>query len=1010
MNLSRWAIRYPVTVTMVLVTVILVGAISAAKLPLAFLPEVDFPTLGVSVPYPNSLPAQVEEEIARPIEEALSTLSGVRRISSFSTSDNAEIWVEFDWGADAGPLRVEAREKIDRIRGELPADVTQIFINSFRSSDIPVLVCRLSADRDLSREYELLNRHVADPLRRVPGVAKVELYGVDPPQVQVDMHLDALRRHRVDAGAVLARLEASNRNVSAGQLRHGGATWPLRVVNRFNSIEEIENLPINDKGLRVADIATVRYREPELNYGRHLDDTRAIGLNVIKDSGANTVDVARRAARALVEMEADPALEGIQVLTFTDLAKDITNSIDGLLESGLIGALLATGVLFFFLRRITATLVVTLAIPVSLLATTAILYFTGRTLNILSMMGLMLAVGMLVDNAVVVLESIYRMRQKGMGRLKAAIRGSQEVLPAVVSATATSVIVFLPLVVGARTEITTWIGEVGRTIIVALVCSLFLSLTAIPLFMGRFLRGEAAPQSNFLSWLARSYQRVLGWTLAHRVATLAIAVGVVGTALIPFSQVDKSAFTATKVEGVEIEYEFTDNVNHEEAERYVTRVENWILGGKDTLDVESTYSYFTDNYAFTRAYLAEGHKSDEGAQAVRKKLRQGLPQLPGVSYDLGGDEQQEGPTRLRVNLFGDPGPRLDELANEVKRRMDLVEGLTDAKVGGGERGAKEIEVSVDRLQTASYGLSSAQVANSVAMFFRGRPLARYKGPHGEVEVRAQLAKEDRESLDRLRDMPLAGKDGQVVPLASVARFQTVSTPTQVFRQQRRSVVSVTANYLSKEGGKIRKTVADEMRTIAFPPGYSWSFGQGFEEADETQKEMMINLLLALCLVYLVMAGLFESLLQPFSIMLALPFAFVGIAWISFLTDSPFNLMAQIGLLILVGIVVNNGIVLIYHVHQLRERGLDRTRALLDAARDRLRPILMTTATTVLGLLPLAFGQNHVGDVLYFPLARTVIGGLVASTILTLVLVPCLYTLIEDLQRFGKRVWQGGARA
>ena len=760
MNLSRWALRYPVTVTMILVTIVLVGALSARRLPLAFLPEVEFPALGVEVPYNNSLPAQVEEEIARPIEEALSTLSGIRRVFSFSTSDNTFIWVEFDWGTDPGPLRVEAREKIDRIRDELPSDVDQIYINSFRSSDIPVLVCRLSADRDMSREYELLNRHVADPLRRVPGVAKVELYGVDPPQVQVDLRLDDLRRHRVDANAVLTRLESSNRSMSAGQLRHGETTWPLRIVNRFSTIEEIENLPINDHGLKVADIATVRYREPDLNYGRHLDNTRAIGLNVIKESGANTVEVARRSRVALAEMEKDPELEGIQVLTFTDQAADITNSIDGLMQAGFFGALLASGILFFFLRRLTATLVVTLAIPVSLLATVSIMYFTGRTLNILSMMGLMLAVGMLVDNAVVVLESIYRMRQNGMGRMRAAIVGSKEVLPAVVSSTATSVIVFLPLVVGSRTEITTWIGEVGRTIIFALGCSLFLSLTAIPLFMGRFLKSEAAPPSNFFVGLSRRYQGLLDWTMRHRVATLAIALGVVVTAAIPFSQVDKSAFTGTKVEGIDIEYDFTDNVNHEEAERYVTRVEGWILEGKDTLDVESTYSYFTDNYAFTRAYLKPAAKNDDGAQKVRKQLRGGLPVLPGVSYDLGGDEQNDGPARVRVNLFGDPGPRMDELAEEVQRRFKLIEGITDVKIGGADKGAKEVQVGVDRVQTAMYGLSSAQVASSVAMYFRGRPLARYKGPHGEVEVRAQLAKEDRESLDRLKDMPLAGTGGR----------------------------------------------------------------------------------------------------------------------------------------------------------------------------------------------------------------------------------------------------------
>jgi HAE1 family hydrophobic/amphiphilic exporter-1 len=459
------------------------------------------------------------------------------------------------------------------------------------------------------------------------------------------------------------------------------------------------------------------------------------------------------------------------------------------------------------------------------------------------------------------------------------------------------------------------------------------------------------------------------------VATLAIAMVVIVTAAIPFSQVDKSAFTGTRVQDVDIEYEFTDN------------------------------------HAVTLAFLSPGFADDEGAQETREMLREGLPEMPGVTLDFGGEDNNGGggPAKMRVRIFGDPGPRMEQLADEVKRRLALVDGLTDVKVGGAARNAQEVEVVVRRDQAALYGLSTGRVATSVATFFRGRPLARYKAPDGEVEVRAQLAKKDRESLDRLKEMPMVGDDGQVVPLAAVADFQTVDTPSRVFRQQRRSVTVVSGNYSAKEGGKVRKAVSKEMDAMHFPTGYFWSFGYGFEEESQTQQEMMINLLLALALVYLVMAGLFESLLHPFAIMLALPFAFVGIAWTSFLTGSPFNLMAQIGLLILVGIVVNNGIVLIFHVHQLRERGIERRQALLDAARDRMRPILMTTATTVLGLLPLAIGQNRVGDVLYFPLARTVIGGLLSSTLLTLVLVPCFYTMIEDLTNFTKRLWKMGPK-
>ncbi len=1013
MNLPRWSIRRPVTASMVLVCLLVLGALSAPRVPLAFLPDVSAPYLEINIPYPNALPAQVEEQITRPAEEALATLSRVRKISSNSSATGANVSLEFDWGEDMAARRVEAREKLERIRDLLPVDVDLITVNSFRTSEIPVLECRIAADRDLSHDYELLNRHVADPLRRVPGVAKVELYGVEPPQVRIDFRLADLLRHRVDAGRLLQRLDASSRSASAGLLRRRGEAWPLRVVSQFNSLREFEEFPVDDRGVRLRDVATVSLREPDLDYGRHLDGGRAIGLNVIKESGANSVVVAERANRVLAEIQADPMLRGIRVLTFTDQAKEIRNSIDGLLHAGLVGAVLAVLVLFFFLRRLTTTLVVATVIPCALLATLAMLYFGGRSLNILSMMGLMLAVGMLVDNAVVILESIHRQRERGVSRVRAALRGSQEVLPAVISSTMTSVIVFLPLVLGGRSQVTIWIGEVGRTIIFTLVCSLFLSLTVIPLAMGRVIKADAGAPSRLITRLADLHQRVLAWTLAHRPGAVGIAFAVFAGAIVMFIPVDKSAFTGSKVEAVRIDYEFADNLNHREVERYVDRVEEWILPRRDSLQVKSTYTYYSNNYAVTRAYLADAKANDEGARVLRKALRAGLPALPGLKLRLEDNESQSGSTRLAVRLYGEPGPRLESLAEEVRRRLAGVDGLTDVVVGG-ERGREQVEVVVDRQRASQYGLSTAEVGGSVAAYFRGRQLARYRGPDGEVQVNAQLVREDRSSLDRLRDLPLtvAGPVAgalRSVPLAAVADFRTVRTPSSVERQQRRSVLSVRANYDATRGGEMRKTANRLMNAMSFPTGYTWSFGEAFEAEGRTQQEMLVNLLLALVLVYLVMASLFESLLHPFAIMFALPFAFVGIAATCLLTRSPFNLMSQIGVLILIGIVVNNGIVLVHHIHQLRARGVERTRAILEASHDRLRPILMTMFCTVLGMAPLAVGGNHAGGVLYYPLARTVMGGLVASTVLTLVLVPCLYTLVEDGAALVARVWKGGAR-
>jgi HAE1 family hydrophobic/amphiphilic exporter-1 len=634
----------------------------------------------------------------------------------------------------------------------------------------------------------------------------------------------------------------------------------------------------------------------------------------------------------------------------------------------------------------------------------------------------MLAVGMLVDNAVVVLESIYSRRQQGMRPLRAALTGSREVLPAVVCSTLTSVIVFLPLVLGGRTEITTWLGEVGRTIIFTLGCSLYLSLTAIPLAMGRLVPASAAaPQTRGITWLTGRYERALGWLIHHRVLAAVGAVAFFLASVGAFLPVNKSAFTGSKVEAVRVDYDFADNLNYREVEKYVSRVEGNILARKDSLHVRSTYSFFTHNFAFTRAYLEPAYADDQGAEKVRKLMRTGFPELPGVKLKIvGNDDDEGGASRLSVNVFGDPGPRLDALAGEVRRRVALVPGTSGAEVGNDD-GSDEIEVFVRREEAARYGLTAGQVAASVALFFRGQPLSRFRGPDGEVQVEARLAEQDRRSLDRLRTLPVvvpAAADGAggvstagatIVPLGAVADFRVVETPSGIQRQQRRSMARVTADLDSKKSGDIRKAVSRELNAMHFPPGYTWSYGSAFQEENETQVEMLLNLVLALCLVYVVMAALFESFLHPFAIMFALPFAFCGIAWTLLLTGTPFNLMSQIGLLILVGIVVNNGIVLLHHVHHLRGAGMARTAALVQAGRDRLRPILMTTSTTVLGLLPLALGSTHVGDVMYYPLARTVIGGLIVSTVLTLLLVPCIYTILEDATAMVGRIWRAGPR-
>ncbi|MBM4118457.1 efflux RND transporter permease subunit [bacterium] len=461
MAISDYSLRRPVTILVALAAVLVLGAVSITRLKLDFLPKVDWPFVGVQLPYPNAVPAQVEREIARPVEEVLATLGDVRSLRSYSDRDGAFVGVEFDFGRDIDVLRLEVKERLEQVRPLLPADLEDYFIFTFNTTDIPVMEGRISAPgRDLAGSYELLERRIIAPLQRIEGVGRVVVDGVSPKDVTIYLLLDRIVAHGVDVGRLFATLNASNLDLSLGRVQDGRQRVSVRSLGQFRSVEEIRQLPIGP-GIRLADVAEVVYAEPAPNYYRHIDGEPAIAFEIRKASGANIVEVSRRVHAEIERFKRDPTLAGIDVMVWFDQGENIQGSLKDLLMSGLVGSLLAVGILLVFLRRLLTTLIAAIAIPVSVIATCAFLFLTHRSLNILTMMGLMLAVGMLVDNGIVVLEAIYRRHEKGEAQRAAAAAGTREVAMAVIASTATSVIVFAPIVLTKNTEITLWLSEVG---------------------------------------------------------------------------------------------------------------------------------------------------------------------------------------------------------------------------------------------------------------------------------------------------------------------------------------------------------------------------------------------------------------------------------------------------------------------------------------------------------------------------------------------------------------------
>lgn len=1014
MSLPSLAVRRPVTTLMLLVSILVLGGVAAQRLKLAFLPDVDAPFIGIQIPYPSSNPTQVEKEIVKPVEEALATLSGIKKLRSSAGADGAEFQMEFDWGQDLDVVRMQVGEKVDQLRPTLPAGVGQILIFTFSTSSIPVVEARIAAEGvDLSRNYDLLETRIVNRIRRIPGVARVDLNGVAPREIWIDLAIDKIEAHRVNLPDLIRRLQGASANLVLGQVDQGGLRYTARALGAFKSVEEIGELPVNDRGLRLKDIAEIRYEEPPIAFGRHLDRQSAIALNVYKESTANTVEVAQAVMQVIREdINADPLLKGVKLFTWEDQAEQITSGIDGLKSSGLVGSLLAILVLYYFLRRLDSTLIVSLSIPFSVIAACGVMHFLGMTLNILSMMGLMLGVGMLVDNAIVVLESVDRRQRTERDAKKAAQEGAGAVALAVTASTATTLIVFLPLIVGGDNEMTVFLREVGIAIALAMTASLFSSLTLIPLMSAHFLKVKEPKPVPAITWLEERYVRALAWTLRRRVAAFFIVLAGLGLGFVPFAAdlVETGMLAGQAENRLRLEYEFNDFSYKSASEKVVSRIEDALYANAGKLGIEGVYSYFGENEASTvitpAASLTETKKKE-----MRQAVRDVLPVIPGVRVYFSDDaEAGGGSTYFAVKLFGTDSAELQRLSGEVERRLETVTDVEDVTTPG-RRARREIQVTIDRARATRVGLTAQDISEIFGFTLGGMRLRRFDAGTHEVETWLSLRPEDRTNLEDLRRLQVANADGLPVTLGDVATFQMVRREQEIERENRKVRVAVRAVYEGEDWDKAKEKIAGLMDTLELPPGTSWSWDDRVLEQDDQGKQMGINLLLALALVYLVMASLFESLAQPFSILFSIPFALPGAIWLLALTNTPFNLMAQIGLLILFGIVVNNGIVLLDHMNQLRKAGMPRDEAILQAGRDRLRAVLMTAATTILGLLPLAFGGATVGgELYYFPLARTVMGGLISSTFLTLLVLPYVNLGVEGAAEWMKRVWRASGPA
>jgi HAE1 family hydrophobic/amphiphilic exporter-1 len=1010
MHHTRLALQRPVTTIMVALAVLAVGIISTKLLRLEAMPDITFPGMQVVIPFPGSTPEEMELLVVRPVEEALATLSGIEEIRATAGSDQAQFTVLFDWDRDPETAAFEVRTKIDSIRSQLPAAADRVLMFAFSASDEPVIVIRIASDQDLTDQYDTLEKFLKRPIERLDGVARVELEGVQPRELRVLVDPDRIAAYGIDVQALRNLLERSNFSVSAGEITENGQRFTVRPIGEFRTIADVRELIVQDN-VRLSDVAQVALVAPDLPIGRHIDGRPAVGIDVYKSTQANVVDVADRVLAAVDEARSAPQLQGIEILVVGNQADSIRQSLHELRNAGLIGAGLSFVMLLLFLRHLPTTLIVSLAVPASLLVTLGAMYFLGFTLNILTMMGMLLAIGMLVDNSVVITESIFRHRQLNPGHpVEATVSGVKEVGIATLAGTFSTIIVFLPLVFGEKNQMSIFLVHVAVPIVIAMVASLVVAQTLIPMLAARMPPPPGVSETSLFGRLQRHYTATLAWALDHpkwmALATVLLLVSPVPLFALKLAKVDPFPQEASRT--VFLAYHLNGSYPMERVEQAVNRIEAYIESNREQFDVDTYYSVWLADEAYTRLYLKPKEEAAVPAAEVMRRISEGLPEIiigkPSFQFEQGA----AGSTTFTLQLAGESTERLATISHEVARRLSSVPGLEAVRSEAGT-GDEEVQVIVNRDRAAQLGVTTQQVALTVTGAMRGDKLPELRASDREITMRLAFRESDRQSVDDLAKVPIMLPDGSRTELGAVADFQVRPSDREIERVNRLTTVIVNANLAKGTTMEdARKRVEPIMNDYPLPAGYSWKFGRGFDENEKAVQTMAQNMALAVVLIFLVMAALFESTLYPLSIITSILFAIVGSIWFLTLTGTTITMMAMIGFMILIGVVVNIGIVLIAHVIDLREAGLSRRDAIMQAGRDRLRPIVMTVLTTLLGMMPLAIGDAQIGGSgqgpAYYPMARAIIGGLGFSALVSLLIVPMFYVWFDDLNSWRRRVF------
>ncbi len=994
---------------MLFLTLIGTGFLSYSKLPLTLLPPgLQDSSLSINLPYPGAGPKEVEDQLTRPVEEQLRTIPGIKNVFSVSRENRASIDIEFGNETNMDVAYGEVRDRIERIRSTLPPEMDRYNIWRWNSNtDMPVMWIGIQYDQEAVDPFGPIERIAVRRLEGVEGVARVGLSGVVDEAVRIFVNVEKVKGYGVNLGDVIRRLQADNFTLPAGEVNDAGRTLALRIDARFQSLDDVRAYPVGN-GLVLGDIADVVRARAYRDWVWRINGRGAVGMDISRESDQNTIDVCSRVEEVIAELEQDPRLAGAKFNVFFNQKEHILGAVTGLQQSALWGGLFAVIVLFFFLRDLRMTMLAALAIPSSLLAALIATYFGGQTLNLISLAGFTLGIGMLVDNAVVVIENISRKRSEGLDRLSSAAHGASDVGLAVITATATSIVVFLPLVFmdGDRNN-QIMMQEVGLPISYSLAASLLVALVFLPAFCARIMSGNRnkAADLHFSGRLVSTYERSMNWVLGHRFGAFLLLVLVVLVAKEAGSNLRKANTGNQGDDSIRMSVETPPTYSLGETNSVFEHFETWAEEHMEEYGYDFYSTRFSRRGGSVSFYPREG-LDDDARERLPHLLRDTSPELPGVEVTVGRDGAGQS-KEVRINLKGRDFSVLAGIADDLKLRLA---NLTTEKDGhiiplfenvrtDLEDGLDEIHVDIDRDRASELGVLPEMVRGTVAWGLGGQRLPDYQEGEREIRMQIEYGLSDQESLEFLRNMGLSSTTGAQVPLASIASLGFDKALGSLVRRNGETSTGVTALPTVDNLYEVSRGLKSVLANYPFPDGYTWDEQGGQEEFEEGMAELVMTLLFSVLLVYLLMAILLESVSLPFSILVSIPLALMGVNITLFTVGRAMDAMVMVGMILLAGIVVNNAIVLLDRVQRLRAEGLERDAALIRGGAERLRPIVMTALTTIFGLLPMAMPSAFPGDAEssgYESMAITVAGGLAFSTFFTLLAVPLFYTFFDDL--------------